>query len=117
MPDTGLPLNPSRDNDGSSCELVGDAPRTVALPDHITPCSCDEHHGVCAECGFKISVGPSGREYGHGRATNLAPNDEGVRRDCPNRPLACNPGEPHAWGGYDREEWNRKQGGDASADW
>ena len=97
-----LPENPSRDNYAFDCSLVE---TDDDLPDHLTACTCSEHDGVCEECGYKITVGPTGTEYGHARATNRGPDDDGVRRDCTHRPLACNPGEPHAWDGYDRDDW------------
>lgn len=99
-----LPSNPSRDNYARDCELVEDDGDD--LPDHLDRCQCPTHTGVCENCNYKITVGPSGTEYGHARATNRGPNEDGVRRDCIHRPLQCNPGEPQAWGGYDQDEWN-----------
>lgn len=91
-----LPERPSRDNYSYGCETVPDS----ELPAHIDRCSCGEHTGVCAECGYKVTIGPSGTEYGHARANNRGPDDDGVRRDCPHRPLELNTGKPHAWDGY-----------------
>lgn len=88
---TALPRSPSRDNAGHSCERVvaGDA----ALPDHIERCACPQHDGVCRECNFKITIGPSGTEYGHARATNLGSQEPG-RSDCPHRPATVDPNGP-----------------------
>lgn len=94
-------MSPSRDNYGYQCTLVED---DADLPDHVTPCTCDTHNGVCEECGFKITVGPSGTEYGHARATNRRADEDGVRRDCPHRPTTCNTGETHIWEGYDEDD-------------
>lgn len=101
-PDSGsrLPENPSRNNYSYGCVTEADDD----LPGHLDRCGCSTHTGVCQECGYKITVGPSGREYGHARATNRGPDEDGVRRDCTHRPLSCNPGEPHAWDGYDVSE-------------
>lgn len=98
-----LPPLPPRDNYAYGCEL-----HHGPLQDgvNVRPCTCDSHTGVCTECGYKITIGPSGREYGHARATNRGPDADGVRRDCPHRPLECNTGEPQAWDGYDQDEWN-----------
>ena len=98
-----LPRNPSRDNYAYGCDIT-DAP--VHDRQHLARCECDQHHGVCDECGYKITVGPSGTEYGHARATNRGPDADGVRRDCPHRPLECNSGDPQAWDGYDQADWN-----------
>lgn len=98
-----MPTNPSRDNSGRSCSLTGE--REPAPHGHIQRCECSTHTGVCDECGFKVTAGPSGVEYGHARATNRGPDEDGVRRDCPHRPLECNTGEPHAWRGYDKDAW------------
>lgn len=94
----GLPAKPSRDNYAYDCTTTA---RDASLPAHISPCTCESHDGVCQECGYKITVGPSGTEYGHARATNRRADADGVRRDFPHRPSACNPGEEHAWPGYD----------------
>ena len=94
-----LPRKPSRDNYAYGCDTIDED----ELPDHLDGCKCEQHTGVCQNCGYKITVGPSGVEYGHARATNRRANDEGVRRDCIHRPLSCNPGEPHAWDGYGDE--------------
>lgn len=107
-----LPLKPSRDNHGGDCDLLQDEKDN--LPDHVTRCSCQTHAGVCETCGGKVTIGSEGVEYGHQRATNRSPNDHGVRRDCPHRPMVCNPGGPQAWDGYDRDEWNARQGGDSA---
>lgn len=98
-----LPSNPPRDNYAYGCDEL-DEP--VQDRQHVHECECDTHHGVCQECGYKITIGPSGREYGHARANNRGPDPDGVRRDCPHRPLQCNSGEPQAWEGYDPAEWN-----------
>jgi len=98
-----LPPNPGRANSGRGCTLTGEpAPDGH---DHVQVCQCDSHTGVCEICRFKITVSPTDVEYGHARATNRAPDEDGVRRDCPHRPLECNTGEPHAWSGYDHEKW------------
>lgn len=81
---------PSRDNAARTC-IVTDEQPDRDLPDHIRPCGCDEHHGVCMTCNFKITVGQSGIEYGHARATNRSPNMPGKRRDCPHRPPSVDP--------------------------
>jgi len=104
MPEVDLPRAPSRDNFARHCEHVEED--GGELPDHISPCTCKVHTGVCDNCGYKITVSASGVEYGHARAINRGPNEDGVRRDCIHRPLQCNPGEPHAWDGYDQDEWN-----------
>lgn len=108
-----LPRRPSRDNDGRGCTLLEDD----SLPDHIQPCTCDEHDGVCAACGFKITVGPDGDEYGHGRANNRAADPDGYRRDCPRRPTSCNPdgAEPQEWSGYEYRATEGGSGGEADA--
>ncbi|WP_227132356.1 hypothetical protein [Halorubellus salinus] len=98
-----LPRSPSRDNYSYGCEVTDEL---VQERDHLHRCECDTHHGVCDECGYKITVGPSGTEYGHARATNRGPDENGVRRDCTHRPLECNSGEPQAWDGYDQDDWN-----------
>lgn len=103
-----LPSNPSRDNYARECRFVEDDD----LPDHLDACDCESHTGVCKNCGYKITIGPSDTEYGHARANNRGPNEDGVRRDCIHRPLSCNPGEPQAWGGYDQDDW----GGDLVTD-
>lgn len=98
MSEAGVPRGvPPRDNSGRDCETEP----AEDLPTHLDRCTCPEHTGVCRECRYKITVGPSGREYGHARATNRYPDADGVRRDCPHRPPECNTGEPHAWSGYD----------------
>lgn len=101
---------PSRDNAATDCIRRAIYP-TGEYPDHLVPCTCEAHTGVCRECGYKITRGEF--EYGHARARNRAPDEEdGVRRDCYNRPLAVNPTakgadkEPQVWEGYDRERWN-----------
>jgi len=81
-----LPPNPPRDNRADHCQLVGHG---VADRAHLTRCTCGAHDGVCDVCGFKITVGPSGTEYGHARALNRAAGAD--REDCPHRPAACDP--------------------------
>lgn len=88
-----LPENPSCGNSGRNCDLLESDGN---LPEHVTPCSCEAHHGVCESCRFKITVGPSGTEYGHARAGNK-PGAADVRRDCQHRPGECNPGESYEW--------------------
>lgn len=95
-----LPSLPPRDNYSYDCTVLDE---NALGRDHLQACECDAHDGVCSECGYKITVGPSGTEYGHARATNRGPDENGVRRDCRHRPLSCNPGEPHAWDGYDEQ--------------
>jgi len=99
-----LPSDPSRDNYASDCDIPGE--QSDDLPDHIDYCTCTNHTGVCQNCGYKVTVGPSDVEYGHARANNRGPNEDGIRRDCIHRPLQCNTGEPHAWDGYNKEEWS-----------
>jgi hypothetical protein len=97
---------PARDNAATDCIRRATYP-AGEYPDHLVPCTCDTHTGVCRECGFKITRGEF--EYGHGRATNRGPDPDGVRRDCPHRPLVCNAGrnsKPHARAGYDQDRWN-----------
>lgn len=88
---TGLPLQPSRDNSARDCELVEGPGREP--PKHIEPCSCPNHTGVCEECGYKITVAASGREYGHARAYNRCGGRGGISEDCSHRPAACDPGQ------------------------
>jgi len=102
-----LPSDPSRDNYAYDCDFPGG--QSDGLPDHIDYCSCANHTGVCQNCGCKVTVSPSEVEYGHARATNRGPNEDGVRRDCTHRPLQCNPGEPQAWDGYDKDEWSSNE--------
>lgn len=104
-----LPLKPSRDNYARSCDLVESG--NDDLPDHITACECETHHGVCDECNYKITVGSDGVEYGHARATNRRPDPDGVRRDCPKRSTECNPGDTHEWDGYDADFSRNESGG------
>lgn len=85
---------PPRDNSGRECDLVDE---DRGLPDHIDPCECDSHDGVCRECGFKITVGER-VEYGHARANNRSPNPDGSRVDCRHRSSAVNPGDAQRWG-------------------
>jgi len=89
--DVALPLSPSRANSGRHCELVE---ADVGLPEHIMPCTCSTHDGVCEVCHYKITIGPSGREYGHARLSNSVVWVDGDRRDCPHRPAECDPGGP-----------------------
>lgn len=47
-----------------------DCQLTLALddshgPEHVAPCTCDHHTGVCRQCGWIVTVGPEGTEYGH----------------------------------------------------
>lgn len=90
---------PPRDNYANGCETAVDD----KLPRHLDRCACEEHTGVCRECGYKVTVGPSGREYGHARATNRGPDENGVRRDCVHRPRSVDPGRSRAWNGYGEE--------------
>jgi hypothetical protein len=83
---------PSADNVGRDCDPASGSRKW--LPDHIDPCECDAHDGVCTVCGYKITVGPSGTEYGHARASNRSAGDE--YRDCPHRPASCDPNKPQA---------------------
>lgn len=101
-----LQVLPARDNSGADCETDAGTDGHL-LPAHIERCTCDTHHGVCQVCGFKITVGPSGIEYGHARATNRGPDEDGVRRDCPHRPSECDPTGPAA------ESYHTKGGGSA----
>lgn len=64
---------PSRGNYAVDCTLTNDPdlPSHLAeLPDHLNGCECDNHHAVCDSCGFKVTVGPDGTEYGHARNVN-----------------------------------------------
>lgn len=90
---------PPRDNSGRSCTIVEE---DRGLPDHIEPCTCDSHDGVCVECRFKITVGKRA-EYGHARANNTSATEDGVRKDCPHRPSATNPRKSQYWEGYGDE--------------
>jgi hypothetical protein len=78
--ETRLPLNPIPGNSGQSCETTPDD----TLPTHLDGCACETHTGVCRACGYKVTVGPSGTEYGHKRPRNRQPDDERV--PCPHRP-------------------------------
>lgn len=78
-----LPRKPPRDNAGHGCTIVEDGDGD--LPDHIRPCTCDEHDGVCEACAFKITAGPDGVERGHARSTNRDPSAD-PRVDCRHRP-------------------------------
>lgn len=84
---------PPRDNRARHCRPVADGDQDPDLPDHLDECTCPNHSGVCRECGFKITIGPSGTEYGHARRGNRDP-DAGVREDCPYRPSGVDPGRP-----------------------
>lgn len=84
---------PSRGNSGRDCTIVDE---DRGLPEHIEPCTCGTHDGVCVECRFKITVGKNA-EYGHRRATNSSADPDGVRRDCVHRPSSVNPGDRHEW--------------------
>lgn len=82
-------------NDGSGCVII-DEPQGH-LPDHINPCRCEEHDGVCEACGYIVTVGPSGTEYGHARSHNRSPGSN--RQDCPHRPPEVDPKRSWAIGG------------------
>lgn len=41
----------------------------------------------CPECGRQVTVGPSGREYGHERGAN----ETGSQERCPRRPASVDP--------------------------
>lgn len=114
-----LPRMPARDNHAGGCEEVFDPAARDGLPDHLDPCKCAAHDGVCRDCGFKVTIGSSGTEYGHARANNRAADPDGYRRDCPQRPTCCNPdgGEPQEWEGYDYRARadGGQDGGDADA--
>jgi len=97
-----FPLSPARNNSARTCELHRTS--DSGLPEHITQCGCDNHDGVCDVCGYKITVGPSGTEYGHARATNGAVHRDGQRLDCDHRPASCNPGEDRSPDAYSRSE-------------
>lgn len=84
-PDLSRPSNSGR----GECTRALDA--VEGVPDHIKPCTCSNHDGWCEECGFKITVTPSGREAGHARASNRTPESSGPRKDCSHRDPACNP--------------------------
>lgn len=79
---------PARDNAGDDCELRDDR---VPGRDHIQRCTCSTHDGVCEGCGFKITIGPSGTEYGHARGRNRRNSD---RADCHHRPTQVDPQGP-----------------------
>lgn len=89
---TELPLRPPRENFARDCTIVEDG--DVDLPDHIHPCTCPSHDGVCDDCGCKITVGPSGIEYGHARAKNRDHETRSERGDCGYRPASVDPGKP-----------------------
>jgi len=72
-------------NHGQTCEISGDHPR-----DHLQLCSCEQHTGFCQVCGYIITVGPDGTEYGHARRRDRD-SQERDRGDCPHRPSTVDP--------------------------
>ncbi|AFK18622.1 hypothetical protein E6P09_07545 [Haloferax mediterranei ATCC 33500] len=76
---------PSRGNCGRF-EAEIDEAADIDLPDHLVPVTNPNHTAYCKVCGFWITVGPDRTEYGHGRAANRGPDEDGKRRDCPHRP-------------------------------
>lgn len=83
--------------------LEGDSAATAArdLPDHIIPCTCDNHTGICCECRARVTVSPSSdREYGHAKSRRDR-NDGGGR--CSHRPVGCD------FGGPQSRTWNTEE--------
>lgn len=86
-----LPESPSRGNSPGNTPFEQGEP-DPSLPDHIIPCETPNHDGVCEVCNFWITIGSSGREYGHARGNN---RDKEIRDEygaCHHRPLECDPG-------------------------
>lgn len=79
---------------GVDCQLKL-APDADAAPEHVAPCTCDHHTGVCRACGWIVTVGTDGTEYGHRRA-RYDPNVP----VCPHRAPAVDP-SGYATGGSD----------------
>lgn len=67
------------------CALVTAAGESDA-PEHITACDCDHHTGVCLTCGWIITIGSDGAEYGHRRHPYEPSLD-----DCPRRSSSLDP--------------------------
>jgi hypothetical protein len=85
-------LVPPRGNHaGSEWTPLPAKDRRDDLGDHLIEVDHPNHTAVCIDCGYWITVGPDGREYGHARLTNSAYFENGERADCPNRPPECNP--------------------------
>lgn len=61
-------------------------------PEHILAIQDPNHDGVCGECGFYISIGSDGTEYGHAHAQNRSPASPSGRVACSHRPSGVNPG-------------------------
>lgn len=82
------------------CSLAS-ARERICTQEHIAACACTHHTGICLGCGWVISVGSDGTEYGHRRG------DYGSETivDCPHRSGSVDPS------GYD--VGNRGEGGDA----
>lgn len=64
-------------------ECCPDDDHADRIPDHITPCECPNHDGICDVCGFRITIGTSGTEYGHAAINNSV-------GECPHRPRNVN---------------------------
>lgn len=45
--------------------VAGESP--APSPEYVRICDCDHHTGVCLACGWIITIGSDGREYGHRR--------------------------------------------------
>lgn len=69
-----------------------DAPaRESSRPAHLDPPDDPNHTGVCQDCGYPITVGPTGVEYGHARRKDRQTGMEHLG-DCEYRPAGVDPG-------------------------
>lgn len=82
--DASFPLEPQRI--GCVTEGVVPGPADSALPEHLLPVEHPSHDAHCSECGYWITVGPSGTEYGHKRGST-----GGSAWRCPYRPGNVDP--------------------------